>query len=71
MTYLIYIGIAITLIGWLMLAWFAAKQIKTEKEYALAPQKWEAAKQSYIKKRSLSRVIIILGIILLLVSLTL
>lgn len=68
---LIYIGIALIIIGWLSLSFFAAKQIKAQREYERLPQKREEVKQAFIYKRWLWRGIIILGLIVLIVSLLL
>lgn len=45
-TTLIYIGIALIIIGWLTLSYFAAKQIKAQKEYERLPQKWDEVKRA-------------------------
>lgn len=52
-----------------MPGWFAAGQIKAQKDYALAPHKWEDIKRDYVNKRWMSRGVILLGIILIIVSL--
>ncbi|MCM1291708.1 MAG: hypothetical protein NC207_07245 [Bacteroides sp.] len=66
---LLYIGIALIIIGWVTLSWFAAKQLRAQKEYERLPQKWNEVKQSLIHKRFIGRTIIILGLILILISL--
>lgn len=43
-TILLYIGIALIVVGWLTLSWFAAKQMNAQKEYEKLPQKWEEVK---------------------------
>ncbi len=68
-TILLYIGIALIVIGWLTLSWFAVKQIRAQKEYERLPQKWEEIKQSLIHKRWICRGLIIFGLILLIISL--
>lgn len=66
---LLYIGIALIIIGWLALAWFAAKQINAQKECERIPQKWNEIKQSLIHKRWICRCIIILGLVVIVISL--
>lgn len=68
-TILIFIGIALIIIGWLTLSFFATKQIKAQKEYERLPQKWEEIKQAFIYKRWICRGLIILGMIVLIISL--
>ena len=70
-TILLYIGIALIVIGWLTLSWFAAKQMNAQKEYERLPQKWEEVKQSLIHKRWICRSLIILGLIVIIISLLL
>lgn len=70
-TILIYIGIALIIIGWLTLSVFAAKQINAQKEYERLPQKWEEVKQTFTYKRWICRGLIILGLIVLIISLCL
>lgn len=65
---IVYIGIGIAVVGWLLLAWFAAGQIKAQKDYALAPHKWEDIKRGYVNRRWMSRGVILIGIILIIVS---
>ncbi len=68
-TILLYFGIALIIIGWLTMSWFAAKQITAQKEYERLPQKWEEVKQSLIHKRWIGRGLIILGLMVIIVSL--
>ncbi len=70
-TILLYIGIALIVIGWLTLSWFAAKQMNAQKEYERLPQKWEEVKQNLIHKRWICRSLIILGLIVIIISLLL
>ncbi len=68
-TILLYIGIVLTVIGWLLLSWFAVKQMNLQKEYERFPQKWEEVKQNLIHKRWLCRSLIIFGLIVIIISL--
>lgn len=70
-TILLYIGIALIVVGWLTLSWFAAKQMNAQKEYDRLPQKWEEVKQKLIHKRWICRSLIILGLIVIIISLLL
>lgn len=70
-TILLYIGIALIVIGWLTLSWFAAKQVNAQKEYGRLPQKWEEIKRSLLHKRLICRGVVILGLIAIIISLTL
>lgn len=70
-TILLYIGIALIVVGWLTLSWFAAKQMNAQKEYERLPQKWEEVKQKLIHKRWICRSLIILGLIVIIISLLL
>lgn len=64
----LYIGIGLVVIGWLTLAYFAAKQISAEKNYALQPHKWDEVRHSFITKRWMCRGIVILGILVIVIS---
>ncbi|MCM1076656.1 MAG: hypothetical protein NC411_04765 [Bacteroides sp.] len=68
-TFLLYFGIGLTVIGWLALSWFAAKQMKAQKEYERIPLKWEEVKRGLVRKRWICRVVILIGIIVILISL--
>ena len=68
-TILLYIGIVLTVIGWLLLSWFAVKQMNLQKEYERFPQKWEEVKQNLIHNRWLCRSLIIFGLIVIIISL--
>lgn len=70
-TTLLYIGIAIIIIGWLTLSWFASKQINAKARYEKTPAKWEEVKSAIIKKRWAGRVTIVLGMIVIIISLIL
>ncbi len=70
-TILLYLGIALIILGWLTLSWFAVKQINAQKEYERFPQKWEEVKQALIYKRWICRSLIVLGIVVLIISLML
>lgn len=70
-TVLLYIGIALIVIGWLAFSWFAAKQMNAQKEYERFPQKWEEVKQNLIHKRWICRSLIILALIVIIISLLL
>ncbi len=66
---LLYIGVALNIIGWLSLSYFAVKQIYAQKEYERLPQKWAEVKSGLLQKRWICRGLILLGIIILCISL--
>ncbi len=68
---LLYIGIALIVIGWLALSWFAFKQIRLQKEYARMQQKWAEIKPGLVHKRALCRWLILAGMAILIISLVL
>lgn len=70
-TVLLYVGIALTVAGWLALSWFAVKQISARKEYERLPQKWDEIKQTLMHKRNLCRYLIMSGLLVLIISLLL
>ena len=70
-TILLYIGIALIVIGWLTLSWYAAKQLNSQKEYERLPKKWEEIKKNLIHKRWICRSLIILGLIIIIISMVL
>ncbi len=70
-TILLWVGIAIIVIGWLVLTTYAIRQLKAQKQYARMPQKWDEVKHDLMKKRMYGRLIIGAGIIVLLLTLLL
>lgn len=66
---LLYIGIGLIVIGWLALACFAAKQLSARRQYERLPQKWEEVKHGLIRKRMISRGMVIAGLICIIISL--
>ncbi len=71
MKIVLFIGIALIVIGWLSLSWFATKQLSAQKKYERLPQKWEEVKRDLTHKRLVCRGIIIFGLIVIIISLML
>lgn len=68
MSILLYIGIAVIIIGWLLLSWFSAGQIKASREYGQMPQRWAEVKHTFVVRRWIARGIIIAGLILVAIA---
>lgn len=61
---LLWIGIALTVIGWFALAWQASKRITAKDELEKFPEK----KKSALLKRNYCRLTIIAGILIILIA---
>lgn len=67
-TTLLYLGIAVIVMGWLSLSFFAGKQLSAQKHYERQPQKLGEIKQSTVCLRWISRGIILIGLMLIIIS---
>lgn len=70
-TALLYIGIGLILAGWLSLAWFAAQQMRAQKEHGRLSQRSDELKASLVHKRWTCRAVILTGMVVIIISLIL
>lgn len=62
---LMWIGIGLIVIGWLLLGWQASKRLAAKDELEKFPQR----KQDFQKRRNYCWLVILMGVILLLIAL--